>query len=130
MHSSSHRAVASGSAWAACRALIPAAVEAHDERPEVAARVVHLLRFLVATGEEGLVEGDGSLGVGVDELCELTGNAFEARDEVPAGPVRDEAGLDADEDPTGDAAELAEAGDPEGARELRPWAYGSVQPAP
>ena len=31
-----------------------------------------------------------ALGLGVDELCELTGNAFEARDEVPAGPVRDE----------------------------------------
>src|SRR2546426_6265269 len=68
----------------------PAAVEAHDEHREIAARVVELLGFLVAAREEGLVEAHRAPGVGTDERFDLTRDLLEARDEVRACPVRDE----------------------------------------
>jgi hypothetical protein len=63
--------------------LHPAAVEALDKHPEVAARVVNLLGLLVAAGEEGLVKANGARGVGPLKLLEV-------RDEVPAGLVLNE----------------------------------------
>jgi hypothetical protein len=70
--------------------LDPAAVEIHDERPEVAARVVQLLGLLVAAGEKGLIEAHGPPGAGRDEPSQLTGDRLEARDKFPARSPADE----------------------------------------
>jgi hypothetical protein len=68
----------------------PVAVKKGDEHREVAARVIEFLGLLVAAGEEGVVEARRSTGVGPEELGELTGDGFEARDELPGSAVRDE----------------------------------------
>jgi len=71
--------------------LDPAAEQLVDELAEAAARVVDLLRLLVATGEECFVERDGKLRRGRNQAGNPLLGSFQVTDEVDVGVVGDEA---------------------------------------